>query len=136
MWKQLGVEAELFNTEVKVHYNDLQEHDFQVARAGWVADYNDPENFLSLLRVKTGPMNYGQYENAEYDRLMDESDAITDSAKRNELMHEAETIMLADMPVIPIYHYVSKNLVSPKIQGWVDNAKNKHRTRWLSLAEE
>ncbi len=47
MWKQLGAEAELFNTEVKVHYNDLQQHDFQVARAGWIADYNDPENFLS-----------------------------------------------------------------------------------------
>jgi oligopeptide transport system substrate-binding protein len=135
MWKQLGVETELFNTEVKVHYNDLQEHDFQVARAGWVADYNDPENFLSLLRVKTGPMNYGQYDNAEYDRLMDQSDAITDSTERNELMREAEAIMLAELPVIPIYHYVSKNLVSPRIEGWVDNAKNKHRSRWLSLAE-
>jgi oligopeptide transport system substrate-binding protein len=135
MWKQLGVQAELFNTEVKVHYNDLQSHDFQVARAGWVADYNDPENFLSLLRTSTGPMNYGQYENPEFDQLMAESDATTDSKARNELMREAETLMLADLPVIPIYHYVSKNLVSPRVQGWVDNTKNKHWTRWLSLAE-
>ena len=135
MWKQIGVDAELFNTEVKVHYNDLQSHDFQVARAGWVADYNDPENFLSLLRTSTGPMNYGQYENPEFDRLMAESDATTDSKARNELMRQAETLMLADMPVIPIYHYVSKNLVSPRVQGWVDNTKNKHWTRWLSLAE-
>jgi oligopeptide transport system substrate-binding protein len=135
MWKQLGVQAELFNTEVKVHYNDLQSHDFQVARAGWVADYNDPENFLSLLRTSTGPMNYGQYENPEFDRLMAESDATTDSKARNERMREAETLMLADLPVIPIYHYVSKNLVSPRVQGWVDNTKNKHWTRWLSLAE-
>ena len=135
MWKQLGVEAELFNTEIKVHYNDLQEGDFQVARAGWVADYNDPENFLSLLRSSTGPMNYGRYHNAEYDRLMDESDAITDVSARNDAMRQAETLMLADMPVLPIYHYVSKNLVSPRVEGWVDNAKNTHRTRWLSLAE-
>jgi oligopeptide transport system substrate-binding protein len=135
MWKQLGVQAELFNTEVKVHYNDLQSHDFQVARAGWVADYNDPENFLTLLRTSTGPMNYGQYSNEEYDRLMAESDAATDSKARNELMREAETLMLADLPLIPIYHYVDKNLVSPKVQGWVDNPSNKHRTRWLSLAE-
>jgi oligopeptide transport system substrate-binding protein len=135
MWKQLGVQAELFNTEVKVHYNDLQSHDFQVARAGWVADYNDPENFLTLLRTSTGPMNYGQYSNAEYDRLMAESDVTTDEAARNELMREAETLMLADLPLIPIYHYVDKNLVSPKVQGWVDNPKNTHRTRWLSLAE-
>jgi oligopeptide transport system substrate-binding protein len=135
MWKQLGVEAELFNTEVKVHYNDLQEHDFQVARAGWVADYNDPENFLSLLRTTTGPMNYGQYDNPEYDRLMAESDVTTDADARDALMREAETLMLADLPVIPIYHYTSKNLVSPHVQGWVDNAKDRHRTRWLSLAE-
>ncbi len=135
MWRQLGVEAELFNTEVKVHYNDLQSHDFQVARAGWIADYNDPENFLSLLRSSTGPMNYGQYENAEFDRLMDESDVTTDPEARNALMKQAEEIMLADMPLIPIYHYVTKNLVSPRIEGWVDNAKNIHRTRWLTMAE-
>jgi oligopeptide transport system substrate-binding protein len=135
MWKQLGVQAELFNTEVKVHYNDLQSHDFQVARAGWVADYNDPENFLTLLRTSTGPMNYGQYSNEEYDRLMAESDMATDEEARNELMREAETLMLTELPLIPIYHYVDKNLVSPKVQGWVDNPKNQHRTRWLSLAE-
>ncbi len=135
MWKQLGVQAELFNTEVKVHYNDLQEHDFQVARAGWVADYNDPENFLSLLRTTTGPMNYGQYDNPEYDRLMAESDKTLDAPARNALMREAETLMLADLPVIPIYHYTSKNLVSPQVQGWVDNTSDRHRTRWLSLAE-
>jgi oligopeptide transport system substrate-binding protein len=135
MWKQLGVQAELFNTEVKVHYNDLQSHDFQVARAGWVADYNDPENFLTLLRTSTGPMNYGQYSNEEYDRLMAESDVTTDEEARNELMRQAEALMLAELPLIPIYHYVDKNLVSPKVQGWVDNPSNKHRTRWLSLAE-
>jgi oligopeptide transport system substrate-binding protein len=135
MWSQLGVQAELFNTEVKVHYNDLQSHDFQVARAGWVADNNDPENFLSLLRTTTGPMNYGQYDNAEYDRLMAESDMTTDSKARNELMREAESLMLADLPVIPIYHYTSKNLVSPRVEGWVDNAKDIHRTRWMTLAE-
>ena len=59
----------------------------------------------------------------------------TDEAARNELMRQAEALMLADLPLIPIYHYVDKNLVSPKVQGWVDNAKNTHRTRWLSLAE-
>jgi oligopeptide transport system substrate-binding protein len=135
MWKQLGVQAELFNTEVKVHYNDLQSHDFQVARAGWVADYNDPENFLTLLRTSTGPMNYGQYSNEEYDRLMAESDGTTDEKARNELMRQAEALMLTELPLIPIYHYVDKNLVSPRVQGWVDNTKNKHWTRWLSLAE-
>ena len=133
MWKQIGVETELFNTEVKVHYNNLQEGEFQVARAGWIADYNDPENFLTLLRTKTGPMNYGGFSNAEYDRLMDESDGTVDQAARNALMHEAEAIAMAEMPIIPLYYYVSKNLVGPQVAGFEDNTKDIHRTRWLSV---
>ena len=52
-----------------MHYNDLQEGDFQIARAGWIADYDDPQNFLYLLETKTGPMNYGNFSNADFDGL-------------------------------------------------------------------
>ena len=135
MWKQLGVQTELFNSEVKVHYNDLQEGNFDIARAGWIADYNDPQNFLYLMEGDTGANNYTRFDNAEYNELMDQSDFETDSAKRNELMHQAEAIAMAEMPNIPIYYYVSKNLVSKRVQGWVDNAADKHPTRYLSLAE-
>lgn len=134
MWKQIGVQTGLFNAEVKVHYNDLQEGDFEVARAGWIADYNDPENFLTLLRTKTGRMNYGGYSNPDFDLLMEEADATVDAAARNELMRQAEALAMADLPVIPIYYYVSKNLVAPYVEGWLDNTKDIHRTRWLSVA--
>jgi oligopeptide transport system substrate-binding protein len=133
MWKQLGVEAELFNTEVKVHYNDLQQGNFQVARAGWIADYNDPQNFLYLMETSTGVQNYAGYSNPEYDRLMDEADRAGAGAKRQELMHAAEAIAMEDMPNIPITYYVSKNLVSQAVHGWVDNTKDIHRTRFLSI---
>jgi oligopeptide transport system substrate-binding protein len=133
MWKQLGVETELFNTEVKVHYNDLQEGNFEVARAGWIADYNDPQNFLYLMETSSGVQNYAGYSSAEFDRLMDEADRTTDGAQRNALMHQAEAIAMEDMPNIPIYYYVSKDLVSNAVKGWVDNTKDIHRTRWLSL---
>jgi oligopeptide transport system substrate-binding protein len=133
MWKQLGVETELFNTEVKVHYNDLQEGNFEVARAGWIADYNDPQNFLYLMETSTGVQNYAGYSSAEFDRLMDEADRTADGARRNQLMHQAEAVAMADLPNIPIYYYVSKDLVSKAVQGWVDNTKDIHRTRWLSV---
>jgi oligopeptide transport system substrate-binding protein len=136
MWKQaLGVEAELFNAEVKVHYNDLQSADFQVARAGWIADYNDAQNFLYLMETDSGVQNYAGYSNPDYDRLMDGADLSTDSAARNALMKEAEALAMADLPNIPIYHYVSKDLVSTKVEGWVDNTKDIHRTAFLSIAE-
>ena len=54
MWKQLGVQAELVNREVKVHYDVMKQNKFDIARAAWVADYNDPQDFLYLLETRTG----------------------------------------------------------------------------------
>ena len=88
MWKPLGVKVSLFNSEVKVHYNSLDENDFDVARAGWIADYNDAENFLSLLATATGKQNYGRYSNADFDRLMKEAAATTDLDARADLLRQ------------------------------------------------
>src|SRR3546814_12501413 len=68
MWKQIGVQTELFNTDGKIHYADLKQGSFQVARAGWIADYNDPQTFLFLMESKSGPNNYSNINNEEYDR--------------------------------------------------------------------
>lgn len=135
MWKAIGVQAELHNTEVKVHYADLKVADFQVARAGWIGDYNDPQNFLSLLETRTGPNNYGRYSNPKFDQLMVDAEQETDIEKRGLIMAEAEAIMMEDHAVMPIYYYVSKNLVHQKIQGWVDNAQDIHRWRYITIAE-
>jgi oligopeptide transport system substrate-binding protein len=134
MWKQIGVQTELFNSEVKVHYNDVQEGNFEVARAGWIADYNDAHNFLYLMDSSTGVLNYAGYASGEFDRLMAEASLTADLGARADLLRQAEAIALTDMPNIPIYYYVSKNLVAPHVQGWVDNTKDIHRTRWLSLS--
>lgn len=133
MWKQIGVKAELHNSEVKVHYADLKQGDFQVARAGWIADYNDAQNFLYLLETRTGPNNYGRYSNPEYDALMLKAERTADLVKRGEMMHQAEAMVMRDLPVIPIYHYVSKSLVAKKVVGFVDNAKDIHRWRYITL---
>ncbi len=133
MWKQIGVKVELFNSEVKVHYADLKQGDFQVARAGWIADYNDAQNFLYLLETRTGANNYGRYSNPEYDKLMLEAEMTADLPKRAKLMQKAEAIAMADQPVIPIYHYVSKCLVAKNVIGFSDNPKDIHRWRYISL---
>ena len=71
MWKQIGVQAELVNREVKVHYDVLKQNQFDIARAAWVADYNDPQNFLYLLETRTGVQNYGRYSNPRVRRADD-----------------------------------------------------------------
>ncbi|MDG9668860.1 peptide ABC transporter substrate-binding protein [Hahella sp. CR1] len=133
MWKKIGVETELFNSEVKVHYAELKQGNFEVARAGWVADYNDPQNFLFLLESTSKSLNYGNYDNPEYDKLMEDAYLESDLKKRAQIMGKAEAIAMEDAPIIPIYYYVSKNLVSTKIKGWKDAINDTHRTRWLSI---
>ena len=134
MWKPLGVEVELYNAETKVHYEELNKGVFDIARAGWLADYNDADNFLQLL--KTGiEHNYGKWSNAEYDKALEDANKETDPVKRAEIQHKAEKIALDDSAAIPIYYYLSDNIVSPKISGFKDNAFDIHRTRWLTKSE-
>lgn len=133
MWKQIGVKTELFNSEVKVHYANLKQADFDVARAAWVADYNDAQNFLYLLETRTGANNYGRYSNEKFDKFMLKAEYTADLDKRSELMRQAEAQAMADLPVIPIYHYVSKSLVAKNVVGYVSNPKDVHRWRYVSL---
>ena len=134
MWKELGVEIELFNQEVKVHYADLKKGEAEVARAGWLMDYNDPINMLDLLRSDI-QYNYGRYNSAEYDALLKKASTELDLAKRGEILQEAEKLAMEESAVIPIYNYLAKNVVNPKVKGFKNNVKDVHRTRWLSIEE-
>lgn len=135
-WKQIGVRTRLFNMEAKVHYNALKVADFEIARAGWIGDFNDAQNFLFLLESETGPLNYGQFSNPEFDRLMKEADAALDLKQRAILMARAERIAMAEQPITPIYYYVSRNLVAPWVKGWVDNIRDAHLSRFMRIAGE
>lgn len=142
MWEPLGVKVELFNAETAVHYDALRAGDFQVGRAGWLLDYSDPSNTLDLLKTgvdQAGTMNwgnnYGRYSNEEFDNLMTQASTELDLAARGELLAQAEKIAMDEFAAIPIYWYVSKDVVSPKISGFEENAKNIFRTRWLSKSE-
>ncbi|ACM27273.1 peptide ABC transporter substrate-binding protein [Agrobacterium sp. SHOUNA12C] len=134
MWKPLGVEIELYNTETKVHYDEMQRGEVQIGRAGWLADYNDPINFLNLLSTGV-EMNYGRWSNPQYDALIKQGNEEIDLKKRAEVYKKAEQLALDDSAAIPIYYYVSQNIVAPKVEGFVDNIQDIHRTRWLSIKQ-
>lgn len=133
-WKALGADVTLQNLDVKSHYAYLQEGGtFDVARAGWVADYADPENFLFLAISTNNTFNYGHYSNPKYDELMAESYKERDAAKRMQILHDAEAILMNDSPLTPLMNTASLWLVSDKVKGWQDNAVNEHLSRYLSL---
>ncbi len=131
--KPLGVEVTLLNTDTKTHYGHLeQKGDFDVARAGWIADYRDPENFLALCKTGTGN-NYGQYSNKEYDDLLASAAAAADPAERMKKLSDAEGVGVArDLCVVPLLYYGFHTVVSSKLKGWEDNVMDRHPTRFLS----
>ncbi|MEJ1158185.1 peptide ABC transporter substrate-binding protein [Prosthecomicrobium sp. N25] len=134
MWKPLGVEVTYVNTDLKTHYAHLRDGgDFDIARAGWIADYSDPQNFLFLVESDNAGFNYARYKNPEYDGLMKKAAAETDLVKRAAVLKQAETIFMRDLPFVPLLYYASKNLVSDKLAGWEDNTRDAHPTRFLSL---
>jgi oligopeptide transport system substrate-binding protein len=134
MWTEIYVDAEIEQSDAAVFYNLMQEHDFDVGMAGWVADYNDPSNFLDLLRTGNSN-NYSQYSNSEYDALLDQAMAEQDLETRAAIMAEAESIALADHAWIPMFFHVTDSLVQPYVDGWINNINDTNRTRWASIDE-
>lgn len=133
MWKQvLGVETSLVNQEWKVFLDRRARRDTQIFRAGWIGDYNDANSFASLMYSSNGQNDPG-YASPRYDALLDAAATERDPAARRELLETAERQLLEDLPVIPIYFYVSKHLVKPRVGGFVPNIMDHHATKDLFL---
>ena len=134
MWKPLGVKTSFINADVKTHYGLLQNGgDFDLARAGWIGDYSDPQNFLFLAESDNPRLNYARYSNPAYDALMKRAAGETDLAARAQTLADAERLLLSDQPFMPLLFYESKNMVSNRVKGWRDNLLDRHLARYLSI---
>ncbi len=135
MWHDvLGVETTLINEEFQVLLSNMRDAEVtQVFRSSWMGDYNDAHTFLSVLQAGSAA-NMPRYANDEYESLMERAANQVDPERRKLYLEEAERVMLADHPVIPLYFYVSKHLVSPEVRGWGDNVLDYHYSQHLSLS--
>ena len=119
LWKQsLGfVDVSLINKEWKTYLDTRRNGNYQVARAGWCGDYNEPSTFLNI--VKTGNSNnQGKYSSANFDSLMTQTlKAGVTPEQRAGIYQQAEAQLDADMPNINVYHYVSPRLIKPYVVG-------------------
>ncbi len=133
MWKQvLGVRTELINEEWKVFVNNRRQGVLtDIFRGGWIADYADAGTFLDLFR-SDNELNTTFYDNPAFDALMARADAVA-GVERATILQEAEQMMLSDVPVIPLYYYVSRHLVKTAVRGFVPNVRDVHLSRYLGL---
>jgi oligopeptide transport system substrate-binding protein len=117
MWKQnLGIEVELSNQEWAVFQDTRQNHDFEIARSGWVGDYSDPMTYLGMF-LSDSPMNYGEWNSPEYDQLIGDSKTAP-GQERFDMLYKAEKLLIEDSAVIPIYYYTNPVMVKEKVEGW------------------
>jgi oligopeptide transport system substrate-binding protein len=124
MWKEaLGISTSLRAEEFKALLQDIDRGDVQVFRGSWLADYDDAYSFLQVLQGGFG-INLPHYSSPRYDELLAQAANETDAQRRRGTLQEAERVMIDDQPLIPLYFYVAKHLVNPRIRGWYDNSMN------------
>jgi oligopeptide transport system substrate-binding protein len=122
MWKKnLGVLVELRVEEWKVLLTHRRSGGYDVCRHGWTGDYADPMTFLDMFITGSG-LNDCKWSNAEYDRLIAAAREELDPAKRMALLHTAEKVLMDEMPIAPLFYYVTLYMQKPYASGIVRNA--------------
>ena len=114
--RELGVTVTLANQDWAVFLQTRKQGDYQLARNGWIADYNDPISFLDMWVSNSGN-NDAQYSNPQFDALILQSRTATDPAARMKVLHDAEKIMQDDFMLAPIYFYTQMYMLNPSISG-------------------
>ena len=135
-WKtNLNIDVELANLEWATFIEKRQANDFEIARAGWVGDYQDPSNFLEMF-LTGGGNNDGRYENPEYDAMLKKATTMPSGAERMKLLVQAEEMLIGrDQAIIPFYYYVSNNMIDlSKWDGWFVNTMDIHP--WVGLKKK
>jgi oligopeptide transport system substrate-binding protein len=132
-WQRtLGITASLRSEEWASFQDSQQQLKYLVARRAWVGDYVDPNTYLDMF-VTNGENNCTGFSNAQYDKLIADAAQQPDKTKRTEILQSAERLLMDEMPIIPIYYYVSRNVVRPRVRGFYNNLQDLHplRTVWI-----
>lgn len=137
MWKKnLNVEISLNNQDWKVFLNSVNLGQYTIARAGWIGDYVDPNTFLDMW-VSEGGNNQTGWSNKRYDEIiLNLAPKAASRDKRYRLFEEAESILLDELPIIPLYVYTNKSLIQPSVHGIESNLLDYIAYKYVWLSDE
>ena len=127
MWRQhLGIESiDLERREWKVYLSQQRRKDYWFSRAGWIADYPDPQAFLELF-LKDGPNNLTGFDAARFDDRIRTARTTANPQERHRLFAEAEALLLQEMPILPLFHYTAPYLLKAEVGGFYGNILDLH----------
>jgi oligopeptide transport system substrate-binding protein len=132
MLAQIYLDIAITPNDMRVFYPAIQVHDFDMAQAGWSADFNDASTFLDLFRTGGGN-NWGEYSNPDFDAALDSAQHDVDLKSRGHRLAAAEAIALNDHAAMPLWFWINPNMVWPYVKGWKGNPLDYHRSRWISI---
>ena len=135
MFAQAWINISVVGNDPQIFYNRIQQQDFEICNTAWGADFNDASNFLDLFKRGNGN-NWGKYASAPFDDMLAAAQREVDLGKRGRMLAQAEDILLKYHAVMPLFFWVTGNLVRPYLNGWDSNALDRHRTRWMSIDED
>ena len=133
MWRKAGIDVEVQASEEKVHWNLLEVRDFEVAYNAWLFDYNDAKNLFLMFQAAAAQLNNSAYESAKFESLLHQADSEPDVQVRAKLLGQANAVLLADLPSVPLMFPFQRHLVKNHVLNWSENARDVNRTRWLDL---
>ena len=134
MWKQtLGAKTTLRNQEWKVFLETRRlQKETQIFRAGWIGDYDDPNTFSQMMHSEN-EMNHPGYNSKEYDDLVDLAATKNAGEERLDDLRAAEKVLTRDLPIIPLYFYVSQHMIKPWVVGLEDNVMDHHYSKYVKI---
>ena len=130
----LGIDIRLRNEEWKVYLDSQNSLNYDLCRAGWIGDYPDPHSFLDMWE-SGGGNNLTGYANPDYDRLLKSALLAPDETARMEIYQQLETILMRDLPIVPVNFHKTIYLLSPKVKNWVPNLLDNRGWQYLDLAD-
>ncbi len=134
MWlKELGITVRLVNQENKIVQEARRTGSYQIARSSWIADYADPENFLANFQTNH-PQNLTGWSNEAYDDALASVSRETNPAARLSFLRSAETLLLAEAPIIPLYHNTHIFLLQPSVKNWHPTLLDHHPLKHVYLS--
>jgi oligopeptide transport system substrate-binding protein len=133
MWRrELGITVSITSQEFRSYLESQQSLHYQISRSRWVGDYNDPSNYLDMF-ISTSGNNQTGWSNLIYDHLETSANQLLDRQRRYALLHNAETLLLREAPIAPLFYGSRTFLIKPYVKGWVPSLLGIHRYQYVWL---
>lgn len=134
-WEALGIKIRLQNTEWKVYLDKFSNCDFEIARMSWMVDYRDPLSYLDIFRYDQNGINCTRWLDPQYVALLNAADNTLDTTQRMQLLHNAEDIIMDNMPICPLFFPNVSYVKADNLHGVVISIPSLIDFKWAYLED-